>query len=159
MMQADPRNTQVTPLPVEDGYIFDLGGHHIQVVECPGHSLHDITFLDVENRVLAGGDAVMEQPIFIFPELSDVQLLKQSMQHLRALRSRYDWIYPSHDRCPLEHSVLDEIEAAADKYLAGDTGEDYVAHLADGPVISGRIIRSGACSLMLVTPPDSYQGT
>ena len=159
MMYADPRNTQVTALPVREGYVFDLGGHHIEVVECPGHSLHDITFLDVENRLLAGGDAVMEQPIFLFQGLSNPALLKQSMQHLRALGDRYDLIYPSHDRCPLEKSALDEIEAAADLVLSGAPGEDYTIHLPDGPVISGRIFRSGACSLMLVTPPDSYQGT
>jgi glyoxylase-like metal-dependent hydrolase (beta-lactamase superfamily II) len=43
-------------LPVKDGYIFNLGGRRIQVMETPGHTPGSICFLDIGNKLLFTGD-------------------------------------------------------------------------------------------------------
>ncbi len=41
---------------VKEGYIFNLGGRRIQVMEMPGHTPGELCFLDIENRLLFTGD-------------------------------------------------------------------------------------------------------
>ena len=41
---------------VNDGYIFDLGGRSIKLMETPGHTPGSICFLDIENKLLFTGD-------------------------------------------------------------------------------------------------------
>jgi hydroxyacylglutathione hydrolase len=39
-----------------DGYVFNLGGRSIQVMETPGHTPGGLCFLDMENKLLFSGD-------------------------------------------------------------------------------------------------------
>jgi glyoxylase-like metal-dependent hydrolase (beta-lactamase superfamily II) len=41
---------------VKDGYIFNLGGRRIQVMEMSGHTPGELCFLDIENKLLFTGD-------------------------------------------------------------------------------------------------------
>jgi hydroxyacylglutathione hydrolase len=41
---------------VKEGYIFNLGGRRIQVMEMPGHTPGELCFLDIENKLLFTGD-------------------------------------------------------------------------------------------------------
>jgi len=43
-------------IPVTDGYIFNLGGRRIQVMETTGHTPGGLCFLDMENKLLFSGD-------------------------------------------------------------------------------------------------------
>ena len=146
---------KVEAIPMEEGYVFDLGGHHIEVVACPGHTDHDVTFLDVENRLLAGGDVVMEFPMVLFPEASDPASLIRSAKHLRTLGERYDCILPSHGRWPLKRDVLDSLEAAAGAVLAGESGTPFTDTMPDGQALVGEQFRSGGVTLLMIDPKRS----
>jgi len=146
---------KVEAIPMEEGHVFDLGGHHIEVVACPGHTDHDVTFLDVENRLLAGGDVVMESPMVLFPEASDPAALIRSAKHLRALGERYDCILPSHGRWPLKRDVLDRLETAAAAVLAGEGGAPFADTMPDGQVLVGEQFRSGGVTLLMIDPKRS----
>jgi hydroxyacylglutathione hydrolase len=43
-------------ISVKDGYIFNLGGRRIRVMETPGHTPGGLCFLDMENKLLFSGD-------------------------------------------------------------------------------------------------------
>jgi hydroxyacylglutathione hydrolase len=43
-------------IPVQEGYIFNLGGRRIQVMETPGHTPGELCLLDIENKLLFTGD-------------------------------------------------------------------------------------------------------
>jgi hydroxyacylglutathione hydrolase len=44
-------------LPVEDNDIIDLGNRPIKIISIPGHTPGSIAVLDINNRVLIGGDS------------------------------------------------------------------------------------------------------
>jgi hydroxyacylglutathione hydrolase len=41
---------------IKDGYVFNLGGRRIQVMEAPGHTPGELCFLDMDNKLLFSGD-------------------------------------------------------------------------------------------------------
>lgn len=52
--KGKPFNTIL--IPVTEGYIFNLGGRRIKVMETTGHTPGEICPLDIENRLLFTGD-------------------------------------------------------------------------------------------------------
>lgn len=54
LFKGIPINTRL--VPVQEGYVFNLGGRRIQVMETPGHTPGEICLLDIENKLLFTGD-------------------------------------------------------------------------------------------------------
>ena len=54
LYKEDPKKTK--NIPIREGYVFDLGGRKVEVVETPGHTAGSICLLDVERKVLYSGD-------------------------------------------------------------------------------------------------------
>lgn len=44
-------------LPMEDGFVFDLGDRKVEVMLVPGHTVGSVVFFDPSSRILFSGDA------------------------------------------------------------------------------------------------------
>lgn len=116
-------NGKVTRLPVEDGYVFDLGGRHVEVIHTPGHSLGSICLLDRENRLLFNGDICNGESLLmnIGTSSSTMQVYHEAMVKLWSRESEFDYILWGHDnleKCD-KTIICDYIEASA-KLVSGE---------------------------------------
>ena len=141
---------QVEYLPITEGYKFELGERDIEVIECPGHTRHDVTFLDIENRALVGGDTVTETPVILRPDTSDIQMLQVSIERLISLLDRYDLIYPSHGRRPVKPYILEHMKQAVKLLLSGVEGEKFSTNVPDGQIFAGQLYKYGDCTLFML---------
>ena len=89
---------------VPDGYIFDLGGgHQVELVFLPGHSVGHCGFLDKKNRIFFPGDdccvgaiGIGARPGFPHGEYGTVEALYKEFQKITARIDEFDSLFPSH---------------------------------------------------------------
>lgn len=119
------------PAPPADSYknlqggdSFDLGGVHIDVYDCPGHTLGSVVFLIREERTLLLGDACNEFT-FMFDSYSTT--IAEYRPALEALLAQVDGKY---DRVLLSHGdgvgFPDQIQGVmgvCDDILSGNTAD------------------------------------
>lgn len=82
---------------LKGGDVFDLGGVHVQVYDCPGHTRGSVVFLIPEERTVLLGDACNEFT-FLFDDYSTtVTQYLQALEKLDAqLAGKYDRVLLSH---------------------------------------------------------------
>lgn len=82
---------------MKGGDVFDLGGVHVEVYDCPGHTRGSVVFLLPEERTVLLGDACNEFT-FLFDDYSTtVTEYQQSLEKLDAqLAGKYDRVLLSH---------------------------------------------------------------
>lgn len=149
-MRTNSKCPNMEVIPLSEGDVIDLGMRHVEVISCPGHTNHDLTFLDVENRLLVGGDVAVTSIIFIFPETSDLSLFRRSLKHLKELGNRYDAILPSHGDCPLGKKILDELDETAAKLISGSGGTYTEVDLPTGECLRGNLYSVGRANMLEV---------
>lgn len=107
-------------IPVFNGMVFDPGNRPLKIIELPGHTPGSIAVLDVNARVLYGGDSIQDGRIFMFGEGRD---LKEYIKSLRALiknhGSEFDVVYPSHASPEVDKGLALKLADAAEKILEG----------------------------------------
>jgi glyoxylase-like metal-dependent hydrolase (beta-lactamase superfamily II) len=119
--------TFVPPYPVNfrdlhDGDRFDLGGVHITMYGCPGHTKGCMTALLEEERILVMGDAG-NNATFLFDENSlTVEEYWESLLRLRQCTAeKFDRIFVMHHVMELPSSLLDQLIAVCEDIMAGNT--------------------------------------
>lgn len=82
---------------IKGGDIFDLGGIHVEVYDCPGHTKGSVVFLIPEERMLLLGDACNEFT-FMFDDYSTtIAEYEQALKKLQTeLDGKYDTVLLSH---------------------------------------------------------------
>lgn len=82
---------------LKGGDVFDLGGVHVEVYDCPGHTRGSVVFLIPEERTVLLGDACNELT-FLFDDYSTtVTEYQQALEKLDAqLAGKYDTVLLSH---------------------------------------------------------------
>ena len=114
-----------TILPVQQGDILDLGERPLEIIDLPGHTPGSIAILDVNNRVLIGGDSIQDGRIFMFGEHRNLANYIESLTKLSAYEGRFDTVYASHSTVTVEPSIIPKLIEGAKKIIAGDaTGEE-----------------------------------
>ena len=112
-------------LPVRGGFVFELGGRTLEVVETPGHTKGSICLLDRANKLLFTGD---DNNTLVWLFLKDCLPLESYLQTLEDLRRRsdqFDTLLPGHGD-PLDKGFIDEQIVCAKNILSGDCkGEPY----------------------------------
>ena len=99
--------------PVWEGDIIDLGNRRFEVILIPGHTPGCIALLDEQNRVLIGGDSVLDDIIAMGDEWRDFDAYICSMEKLNSMRSRFDTVYPSHGSFPLGSDIIEGLISGA----------------------------------------------
>ncbi len=119
---------------INEGYVFDLGGRTLEVIETPGHTPGDITLFDRENGLLFSGDCMLKymDVLLVVPQTVSVAKYAESMHKLTALEGVRGFC-SGHDRCIMPRSFLLDCSACADEILAGTSdGHEVESGLPDG---------------------------
>ena len=108
------------PVFISEGYVFDLGGRTLEVLETPGHTPGDITLYDRENGLLFSGDCMLKymDVLLVVPQTVSVACYADSIHKLAALEEIKGFC-SGHDRCIMPRSFLQDCADCADEILAG----------------------------------------
>jgi len=130
LYKGKPLDTKL--IPVNEGYIFNLGGRRIQVMETPGHTPGGICLLDIENKILFTGD---NNNVLVWLFLANCKPLHEYLVTLEKQKSRiseFTTLMPGHgvpipsdfinDQIACVKSILDgTCEAKEYKSFAGNS--------------------------------------
>ena len=107
-------------IPVDDGYIFDIGKRRLKVISIPGHTPGSIALLDESNRVLISGDTVQNGNIYMFGLMREFHAYIESLRKLSSMKSSFDMIWPSHGTFPVKPEIIDVLIESAEKHLRNE---------------------------------------
>ena len=112
-------------VPVKEGDVIDLGNRPLEIIDNPGHTPGSIAILDINNRVLIGGDAIQDGNIFMFGPQRNINDYVKSLKHILTFKHRFDTIYPSHGNFPVEPGIIEHLIEGAESIIRGEvTGEE-----------------------------------
>ncbi len=96
MHPADVRKmTQWTQIaPVTEGFVFDLGGRQLEVIDIPGHTPGGIALYDRAANIMFTGDTVGRKPIFLVEGDYDLDYFEASVKKLMTYGAD---MYGAHD--------------------------------------------------------------
>ena len=112
-------------VPVKEGDVIDLGNRPLEIIDNPGHTPGSIAILDINNRVLIGGDAIQDGNIFMFGPQRNINDYVKSLKHILTFKHRFDTIYPSHGNFPVKPGIIEHLIEGAESIIRGEvTGEE-----------------------------------
>ncbi len=135
-------------IPVEEGYVFDLGGKKLEVIWTPGHTSGDICLLDRYNRHLYSGDAIVSTPTLLYKWYAEsVEVYYKSVEKLRALKTEFELIFPGHYITPIGVVYLDDM-AELLKMILESSDREYVCNVDSGEGEYGCQMQYGHASVV-----------
>ena len=112
-------------VPVKEGDTIDLGNRLLEIIDNPGHTPGSIAILDVNNRVLIGGDAIQDGNIYMFGNQRNINDYVMSLKHILEFKDRFDTVYPSHGSFPVSPGLIEQLINGAQSIIDGTAkGED-----------------------------------
>lgn len=125
-----------TILPVKDGDIINLGNRPLKIISMPGHTPGSIAVLDINNRVLIGGDVIQDGNIFMFKEHRNMNLYVESLKKLLSVYGKdFDVIYPSHGSFPVYPELITKLIEGAEQIINGTANNGKVIDMSGTPVM------------------------
>ena len=112
---------------ISDGFTFDLGDRHLEVISIPGHSSGCIALLDHEDRIVFSGDCfVKSMPIqMVVPTALTIREYLESLHKLQARSEEFDSFCTGHDEQLEPKIFLNDVTECCEKLVSGEiTGED-----------------------------------
>lgn len=112
-------------LPITDGMEMNLGNRKIKAIHTPGHTDGEMSFLDVNSRILFTGDTANVGIILMRQPDNDtklIQICNRTMKKLWDLEKEYDKLGVGHDAVTIDKQIIKD-------YLDLTTG------LLDGTII------------------------
>lgn len=112
-------------LPITDGMEMNLGNRKIKAIHTPGHTDGEMSFLDVNSRILFTGDTANVGIILMRQPDNDtklIQICNRTMKKLWDLEKEYDKLGVGHDAVTIDKQIIRD-------YLDLTTG------LLDGTII------------------------
>ena len=128
------RGKKGTIIPVRQGDVIDLGDRPLEIIDIPGHTPGSIAILDINNRVLIGGDSIQDGRIFMFGTHRNIQDYIVSLEKLSDYGGRFDTVYASHGTMAVEPSLILKLIEGAKQILAGQA-EGKTVDLFGKPVL------------------------
>ena len=114
-------------IPINDNEIIDLGNRRIKVINLPGHTPGSIALLDINNRVLIGGDSIQNGRIFMFNEGREMNIFVTSLEKLWIEhQNEFDVVYPSHGSFPVDKQLIPTIIESAKKIINKNTNGNRI---------------------------------
>ena len=121
---------------VHGGVTFDLGGRTLEVIHAPGHSSGGVVVLDRANGILFSTDAAYPGALYCYSDDADLDVYRTTMAMLAELAPALRVVYPSHDRSPMDPTLLpkmrDGLEAIAAGRLPESDAEGIARHEVAG---------------------------
>jgi hydroxyacylglutathione hydrolase len=103
---------------IKDGYVFDLGGRKLEVIEVPGHTPGSICLLDAGNRILFAGDNTNTIVWLFLKDCYPLEVYLKSLQKVEKRIGEFNTIMPGHNG-PLDKSFLIDQIGCVKSILAG----------------------------------------
>ena len=119
--------------PLWEGDVIDLGNRKFEVIFIPGHTPGSIALLDAQNRVLVGGDSILDDVIAMSEYWRDFDAYICSMEKLNKMRERFDMVYTSHATFPLSPDIIEGIIAGAIRCKNGEVDGMDTDAIRNGP--------------------------
>lgn len=110
---------------VTDGYVFDLGGRELEVIQIPAHNESSIALLDKTGRALYTGDEMEAGQVILFVRNQQKpykEIVKDHLENMKKLKARsgeFDVIYPAHNGPQLDPSYIDDFIGLSESILNG----------------------------------------
>lgn len=82
-------------VPIDDGYVFDLGGKIIRVHHTPGHSRGSVAYIDETDKIIFSGDNVCDALWMHLPGATSIEEWLPSAKWLYDMSSEYE-VYWGH---------------------------------------------------------------
>lgn len=109
-------NTRI--ITVSEGYVFDLGGRQLKVIEAPGHTPGSIILLDSEKKLLFAGDHI-NAIVWLFLKGSEpLEIYLENLEKTEKLIDSYNTIMPGHNAA-LPNSFIYELISNVKSILDG----------------------------------------
>lgn len=107
--------------PMQEGDVFEVGEHQLEVILIPGHTPGSIALLDRKHRFLISGDTVQSGCIFMYGDGRDLPQFRESIAKLEQMRldCLFDTVFPSHGEAVVTADILADHLALADEILSG----------------------------------------
>jgi glyoxylase-like metal-dependent hydrolase (beta-lactamase superfamily II) len=138
----EPETAQPTKLlPATNGFVFDLGGRHLEVIATPGHTKGGICLLDKEHKLLFTGD---DNNTLQWQFLEQSTTLEAYLRTLEALDARkdFDTLLPGHGGA-LDKGFIAEQIACARSILDGSCKDEPYKSFAG----ESRLCRHGRAAI------------
>ena len=103
--------------PVKEGFVFNLGGREVAVIETPGHTPGSISLYDQRSGLLFTGDMVSKDPPIYFIE-GDANA-EDFAASLKKLRSLDKPMFGAHDPTVNGRETLDKLLETLALFVAG----------------------------------------
>lgn len=101
-------------IDIPDGTVIDLGNRPMKVISLPGHTKGSVAILDVNARVLFGGDSIQDGNIYMMGEKRDFPSYVSSLSDLwKNHRDEFDTVYPSHSSIPVSPDIIPKLIEAS----------------------------------------------
>jgi hydroxyacylglutathione hydrolase len=112
---------------VGEGFIFNLGGRSLMVLENPGHTPGSISLWEDHEGILFSGDSLGAHTHWLFlPASLPLGIYRNSIRQYRTMSSRIQAIYPSHDLAPVGVEYIADILDCVSQILADPSaGEPF----------------------------------
>jgi hydroxyacylglutathione hydrolase len=103
-------------IPIEEGFVFDLGERKIEVISVPGHTPGSICLIDRNNKQLFTGDN-NNTHVWLFLDNSEtVETYLNSLNHLLTYGKDFNKLFIGHGE-PMGNDYLDEIHTCVENIL------------------------------------------
>lgn len=149
--------------PVNDGDIFDLGDHQIEVVEVGGHTPGSIVLIDDKTRTAYSGDVCNGNTLLEFKTSLPVSSYLQNLKRLKTYQDRFDMMYGGHEI--FDPSIIDEGIETAEKVVAGTDAKVPAKGLLGYDILYAEAKKEGAFEradgkrFNMSYSPDNITGT
>ncbi|MDR0998482.1 MAG: MBL fold metallo-hydrolase, partial [Treponema sp.] len=106
-------------LPVDDGFVFDLGGRLIEVITVPGHTAGTIVLLDRSNSIVFSGDACNVNTLLFLPHSTSIEAYRESLVRFKQFQPCFTEMWGGHGLWAVPKVIIDEALELCDEILAG----------------------------------------
>jgi hydroxyacylglutathione hydrolase len=123
-------------IPVQQGFIFNLGNRNLEVIEVPGHTKGSICLLDAKNKLLFTGDNDNTVVWLFLQDCLPLELYIQTLQSLKKRSDEFTTLFPGHGD-PIDKEFIGEQIICGQKILSGECkGEKYQTFVNNAKVCS-----------------------
>lgn len=113
MIENSLESKGISKLPelisVKEGYVFNLGGRKLEVIEVPGHTSGSICLLDSENKILFAGDNTNKIVWLFLKECLPLEVYLKSLEKVEKHINDYDIIMPGHNEPLAKDFIYEQI--------------------------------------------------
>jgi hydroxyacylglutathione hydrolase len=115
---AGDKDGKTTLVPITEGYVFDLGGRKLEVIEVPGHTHGSICLIDAQNKILFAGDHINAVVWLFLKGCYPLEVYLNSLEKIEKRINDYNIIMPGHNAL-LDKTFITEHIACVKSILDG----------------------------------------